>query len=197
MSGLKSGALLGIAFFVLLAQALSRRTAATESDIVLSFLGLGFMTALLVDRGWLLVGPLRFPGAACMLTAILRSAAGVAIGAVSHVSLKNCLLVAATLLLQESRSARAPWEATQRLTLRQVVGSTVVALMLAAFLAMTAFTSLSPGFSSIILAMAAGASVYVSASLLIPESHHTHSQAPTLSMTVASSMIIYGLVQLT
>ena len=32
---------------------------------------------------------------------------------------------------------------------------------------------------------------------LIPESHHTHSQAPTLSMTVVSSMINYGLVQLT
>ena len=31
---------------------------------------------------------------------------------------------------------------------------------------------------------------------LIPESHHTHSQAPTLAMTVASSVIIYGLVNL-
>ena len=197
MSGLRSGALLGIAFFVLLAQALSHRTATTESDIVLSLLGLGFMTALLVDRGWLLVGRRRFPGGAFMLTAILRSAAGVAVGAVSHISLKNCLLVAATLLLQESRSAHAPWQATHRLTSHQVVRSAIIALTLAGFLAMTALISLSPRFLSIILALAAGASVYVSASMLIPESHHTHSQVPTLSMTVASSMIIYGLVQLT
>ena len=69
--------------------------------------------------------------------------------------------------------------------------------MLAAFLTITALISISPGFLSIILALAAGAGVYVSASMLIPESHHTHSQSPTLSMTVVSSMIIFGLVQLT
>jgi len=198
MSGLKSGALLGTAFFVLLAQALSNRTATTGPDIVLSFLGLGFMAALLVDRRWLLFDLQRSPGGAFVLTAILRSAAGAAIGAVSHTSLKSALLVAVTLLLQESPSAPASLTAaTQGVAQYRVARSALTALALAAFLAMTAMTSISPGILSIILALTAGASVYVSASILIPESHHTHSQAPTLSMTVASSMIIYGLVQLT
>jgi zinc transporter ZupT len=195
MSGLKSGALLGTSLFVLLAQALSNRTAPTGPDTVLSFLGLGFMVALLVDRSWLLFGLQRSPGRASVLTTILRSAAGVAIGAVSHTSLKATLLVAVTLLLQES----PPGSAAARRGLAQypVARSAAAALTLAAFLAITALISISPGFLSIILALAAGAGVYVSASMLIPESHHTHSQSPTLSMTVVSSMIIFGLVQLT
>jgi zinc transporter ZupT len=198
MSGLNSGALLGTALFVLLAQALSNQTVTTDPDAVLSFLGLGFMVALLMDRSWMLFGLQRSPGGASVLMAILRSAAGVAIGAVSHTSLKSALLVAVTLLLQESLSARTfRAAATQGLAQHQVARSTVAALSLAAFLAITALTSISPGILSIILALAAGASVYVSASMLIPESHHTRSQAPTLSMTVASSMIIYGLVRLT
>jgi hypothetical protein len=197
MSGLKSGALLGAALFILLAQALSNRTATTAPHTVLSFLGLGFMVALLVDRSWLLFGLQRSPGGASVLTVILRSAVGVAIGAVSHVSLKSVLLVALTLLLQESLSARASRSAAQGFVLHRVARAAAAALPLAAFLAITALTSISPGILSIILALAAGASVYVSAGMLIPESHHTHSQAPTLSMTVASSMIIYGLVQLT
>jgi hypothetical protein len=196
MSGFKSGALLGTALFVLLVQALSNRSATTQPDTVLSFLGLGFMAALLMDRSWMLFGLQHSPAGASVLTAILRSAAGVAIGAVSHTSLKCALLVAATLLLQESLSARAPRAAALGLAQQPVGRSVVAALLLAVFLAMTALTPISPRVLSIILALAAGAGVYVSASMLIPESHHTHSQGPTLSMTVASSMIIYGLVQL-
>ena len=194
MSGLKSGALLGTSLFILLAQALSNRTAPAGPDTVLSFLGLGFMVALLVERTWLLLGLQRSPRGALVLTAILRSAAGVAIGAASHTSLKATALVAVTLLLQESPSAAA---ARRGLAQHPVARSAVAALMLAAFLTITALISISPGFLSIILALAAGAGVYVSASMLIPESHHTHSQSPTLSMTVVSSMIIFGLVQLT
>ena len=194
MSGLKSGALLGTALFILLAQALSNRGAQTGPDTVLSYLGLGFMVALLVDRSWLLLGLQRSPGGVSVLTVILRSAAGVAIGAVSHTSLMGTLLVAVTLLLQESPPAAATARGRAQ---HPVARSAVWALTLAAFLAITALTSISPGILSIILALAAGAGVYVSASMLIPESHHTHSQSPTLSMTVASSMIIFGLVQLT
>jgi hypothetical protein len=194
MSGLKSGALLGTALFILLAQALGNRSAPTGPDTVLSFLGLGFMVALLADRSWLLLGLQRSPGGVSMLAVILRSAAGVAIGAVSHTSLMGTLLVAVTLLLQESPPAAS---ATRGLAPHRVARSAVAALTLAAFLTITALTSISPGILSIILALAAGAGVYVSASMLIPESHHTHSQSPTLSMTVASSMIIFGLVQLT
>jgi hypothetical protein len=194
MSGLKSGALLGTSLFILLAQALSNRTAPTGPDTVLSFLGLGFMVALLVDRSWLLFGLQRSPGGVSVLTVILRSAAGVAIGAVSHTSLEGTLLVAVTLLLQESPSAAG---ATRGLARHPVARCAVAALTLAAFLTMTALISISPGILSIILALAAGAGVYVSASMLIPESHHTHSQSLTLSMTVGSSMIIFGLVQLT
>jgi hypothetical protein len=198
MSGLKSGALLGTAFFILLAQALSNRTASTGPDTVLSFLGLGFMVALLVDRSWLLFGLQRSPDGARVLTVILRGAAGVAIGAVSHTSLKGTLLAAVTLLLQESPPESPPaGAATRRLAQHPVARSAAAALTLAAFLTVTALTSISPGILSIILALAAGAGVYVSASMLIPESHHTHSQSATLSMTVASSMIIFGLVQLT
>jgi hypothetical protein len=198
MSGLKSGALLGTALFILLAQALSNRTAPTGPHTVLSFLGLGFMVALLVDRSWLLFGLRRSPGGASVLTAVLRSAAGVAIGAVSHTSLKGTLLVAGTLLLQESPPEFPAAAAAMRgLAQHPVARSALAALTLAAFLTITALTSISPGILSIILALAAGAGVYVSASMLIPESHHTHSQSPTLSMTVASSMIIFGLVQLT
>ena len=198
MSGLKSGALLGTSLFILLAQALSNRTATTGPDTVLSFLGLGFMVALLVDRSWLLFGLQRSPRGATVLTAILRSAAGVAIGAVSHMSLKATLLVAVTLLLQES-PPESPSAGTVRpgLIKHPVARSALATLTLAAFLTITALTSISPGILSIILGLAAGAGVYVSASMLIPESHHTHSQSPTLSMTVASSMIIFGLVQLT
>jgi hypothetical protein len=194
MSGLKSGALLGTALFILLAQALTNRTAPTGPDTVLSFLGLGFMVALLVDRSWLLFGLQRSPSGASVFTVILRSAAGVTIGAVSHASLKGTLLAALTLLLQESPSAGA---ATRGFGQYPVARSVVAALTLAAFLNVTALTSISPGILSIMLALAAGAGVYVSASMLIPESHHTHSQSATLSMTVASSMIIFGLVQLT
>jgi zinc transporter ZupT len=106
--------------------------------------------------------------------------------------------VGVTLLLQESLSVRASrTAATQGVAQHRVARSVLAALSLGAFLAITASTSMSPGTLSIISALTAGASVYVSASMLIPESHQTHSQAPTLSMTVASSIIIYGLVQLT
>jgi hypothetical protein len=201
MSGLKSGALLGTALFVLLAQALGSRTAASRPDTVLSFLGLGFMLALLVERSWLLFGLRRSPHGASVLTAVLRSAAGMAIGAVSHTSPKSAVLVAVTLLLQESPpesppSARASRPTAQGLGQR-IARSAAAAVPLAAFLAITALTPISPGILSMMLALSAGAGVYVSASMLIPESHHTHSQSPTLSMTVASSMLIFGLVQLT
>src|SRR5580698_10021908 len=71
MSGLKSGALLGTALFVLLAQALSNR-AATAPDTVLTFLGLGFIVALLMDRSWMLLGLQRSPAGPSVLTVILR-----------------------------------------------------------------------------------------------------------------------------
>jgi zinc transporter ZupT len=197
MSGFRSGALLGTSLFVLLAQALSHRTAPAAPDTVLSFLGLGFMAALLIDRSWLLFGLQRSPGGTSVLTAIIRSAAGVTIGAVSHTSLTATALVAVTLLLQESPPESPSAGATRGLAQHPAARATVAALTLAAFLTTTALTSISTGILSIILALAAGAGVYVSASMLIPESHHRHSQPPSLSMTVASSMIIFGLVQLT
>jgi hypothetical protein len=203
MSGLKSGALLGAALFVLLAQALSNRTVATEPETILSFLGLGFIVALLLDRGWSIFGPRLSTGGAWVLTAILRSTAGAAIGAVSHTSLEASLLVAAASLLPESLLIRASGaSATHRraqhgLALHPLTRSAMAALPLAALLSITALTPMSPGMLNAILALAAGGGVYVSASMLIPETHHTHSQWPTLSVTVASSMIVYGLVRLT
>jgi zinc transporter ZupT len=194
LSGLKSGVLLGTAFFVLLAQALSGRTGVTDRETVLSLFGLGFILALLVERSGLFFDPRRGPGLTSVLTGIRQSAAGVAIGAVSQTSLKSGVLVAVALLLQKSSSTAEHQPAAAR---RWTARLAAAILPLAALLTLTALASISPRNLSIILSLTAGAGVYVSASLLIPESHHTHSQVPTLSMTVVGSMIIYGLAHLT
>jgi zinc transporter ZupT len=195
LCGLSSGALLGAAFFVLTGQALLYSASSAGADDVLSFVGIGFTGSLILDRVWFFYRRHGNTVENMIHSVLVRCPMGVAIGAAMHTPVPGGLIVAASLLLREVALLSA---ATSPANLQPQPQSPThrIASMIAmvAFLTVTALTSISSGILSIILSVAAGCCVYSGASILIPESHHAHSQGPTLAMTALGSLVIYLIV---
>jgi zinc transporter ZupT len=197
-----AGTVIAVAFFIFLPQALMRSDGAHSADQLLPLVGLGFVIALLLDR----FGPIAFPGSDKHASvrkhyghAVLN---GAAIGIAYHVSPMLSGVVSAALLVHEfSDSADAESLASGGESLasggpfpravRRASG--IRGACVAAGLAVTYFSGVSPQTLSIALAMFGGYFAYLSASDLIPESYHEHPQLLTVAMTFGGAGAMYVL----
>jgi zinc transporter ZupT len=190
-----AGTVIAVAFFIFLPQALMQPDGAHGADQLLPLVGLGFVIALLLDR----FGPIALPGSEKHASArkhyghaVLN---GAAIGIAYHVSPALSGVVSAALLVHEfSDSADAESLASGGPFPRPVRrASSIRGVCVAAGLAITYFSRISPQVLSITLAMFGGYFAYLSASDLIPESYYEHPQLLTVAMTFGGAGAMYVL----
>jgi ZIP family zinc transporter len=155
--------------------------------------GLGFVIALLLDR----LGSFWMADSEEHLTrrkhyghAVLN---GAAIGLAYHVSPAVSGVVTAALLAHEfSDSADAKRQALrERHDPRGLRESFISSLCVTAGVAATYFHGMTPGTVGVALALFGGYFIYLSASELIPESHHLHPQLLTVALTFGGAGAMY------
>lgn len=191
--GFSAGTVIAVAFFIFLPQAILSSPAAGGANELLPLVGLGFVIALLLDR----FGTRWMDGSEARLTvrkhyghAVLN---GAAIGLAYHVSPALSGVVTAALLAHEfSDSAAATGLASREPYDRHALRDSLISsLCVAAGLAATCIHGMSPGTVGAGLALFGGYFIYLSASDLIPESHHLHPQLLTVALTFGGAGAMY------
>jgi zinc transporter ZupT len=173
-------------------QAVLSSPVAHGANELLPLVGLGFVIALLLDRFgafWMadseehLITARKHYG-----HAVLN---GAAIGLAYHVSPAMSGVVTTALLAHEfSDSADAARQALrERYERRGLRDCFVSSLCVAAGLAATYFPGMTPGMLGVGLALFGGYFIYLSASDLIPESHHA--QLLTVALTFGGAGVMY------
>lgn len=193
-----AGTVIAAAFFIFLPQALMLSGGAHGAGQLLPLVGLGFVIALLLDRFGSIASPGREKHASVRKHhghAVLN---GAAIGIAYHVSPALSWIVSAALLMHEfSDSADAASLTSGGPFPRDVPrASSVRVVCVAAGLAVSYFSRVSPQVLSIALSMFGGYFAYLSASDLIPESYHEHPQLLTVAMTFGGAGAMYMLAGL-
>jgi ZIP family zinc transporter len=191
--GFSAGTVIAVAFFVFLPQAILSGRAAHSAGQSLSVVGLGFVMALLLDRfgsPWMAGSEGHRSARKHNSHAVLN---GAAIGIAYHVSAAVGGVVTAALLAHEfsdgaDAMSRALHDQPERPGLRDC---SISSLCVAGGLAATYFQSMTPGLVGVALALFGGYFVYLSASDLIPESHHAHPQLLTVAMTFTGAGAMY------
>jgi ZIP family zinc transporter len=191
--GFSAGTVIAVAFFIFMPQAVLSRPPAHGANELLPLVGLGFVIALLLDRFgsfWMADSEERLTTRKHYGHAVLN---GAAIGLTYHVSPAVSAVVTAALLAHEfSDSADAARqglrERQDRRGLREYL---ISSLCVTAGLAPTYFHAMTPGTLGVALALFGGYFIYLSASDLIPESHHLHPQLLTVALTFGGAGAMY------
>jgi ZIP family zinc transporter len=193
--GFSAGAVIGVAFFDLLPEAINFGGKFHGPSAILSCTAFGFLSYLVLDRILLFHGTAapRGPVAAAVLCShsLLD---GVAIGLAFQTSHEVGLVVAVAVLTHDfsdgintmnivlknggSRSAAFRWLLADALAPVLGVGATFF------------FTLPGEGFGTA-LALLAGFFLYIGASDLIPESYHAHPKFLTTAMTLCGAAVLY------
>ncbi len=217
--GFSAGAVAGVALFDLLPEAISLGTQFHTADTVALFVALGLFGYLILDRFILLHthddeshaehGHER-RGAFGALTLSTHSFLdGVAIGVGFQASAAVGLVVTAAVLTHDfsdgintvnlvlrNLPAAAPaqagggaWEKARRWLIVDALAPVLGA-------ASTLFFRIPDSAIGLVLALFVGTFLYLSASDLIPESHHRHPRALTTCMTLLGALVLYVVVHL-
>jgi zinc transporter ZupT len=197
--GFSAGAVIGVAFFDLMPEALELGTKTYEISTVVSMVALGFLIYLILDRLVLLHGHTdhdeHVRGAAGAGTLSFHSFLdGVGIGLAFKVSPTVGTIVALAVLAHDfsdgintvnfilkhggQRLAAFRWLLVD--SLAPVVGVLVTLLF-----------AVSEQTLGLLLALFAGFFLYIGASDLIPESHHAHPVRWTTVSTVLGALLLY------
>jgi len=212
--GFSAGAVIAIAFFDLLPEALRLSGTHYSSMTVLSVTSLGFMTYLILDRTLLLHGTHKHKSADTKRNEIKNDARGVAgagslsfhsfldgigIGLAFQVSPSVGAIVASAVLahdfsdgintvnfiLKEGGSHK---KARKWLLVDAI--TPVIGIFIATFFAIEEKTL------ALLLALFAGFFLYLGASDLIPESYHNHPMRWTTYSTVLGVVVLYSIIKL-
>jgi zinc transporter ZupT len=193
--GFSAGAVIGVAFFDLLPEAIEFGEKFYSPSIILSFSALGFLSYLVLDRILLFHGDAasRGPFAAGVLC-IHSLLDGVAIGLAFQTSHQVGIVVAIAVLThdfsdgintmnivlknQGRRSQAFRWLMVDALA--PVLG-----------IASTHFYTLPGAGFGAALALFGGFFLYIGASDLIPESYHAHPKFLTTAMTLGGAAVLY------
>ncbi len=207
--GFSAGAVIGVAFFDLLPEALSLGQTYFDTSVIASFAALGFIAYLVIDRLITLGTPHESDehaghahhhrgtlGAASLVTHSFLD--GVAIGLAFQVSSAVGWVVALAVLAHDfsdgintvnmilknngSRTRALRWLFIGALA--PVLGA-----------ASTMFFSLPQEALAVTLALFAGFFLCIGASDLVPEIHHGHPKLLTTVMTVLGMMVLYAVVR--
>ena len=198
--GFSAGAVIGVAFFDLLPEAVNFGTKFNSPATILSWTALGFLFYLVLDRILLFHGEAaprgRFAAAVLCLHSLLD---GIAIGLAFQASREVGIVVAIAVLSHDfsdgintmnmvlknggSRLQGLRWLAADALA--PVLG-----------IASTYFFTLRSAWFGTALALFAGFFLYIGASDLIPESYHAHPKFLTTAMTLAGALVLYLAISL-
>jgi ZIP family zinc transporter len=203
--GFSAGAIVAVAFFDLLPEAVNLGTTAYSAATVLSLTALGFACYLVLDRLILMHGHDEDEQHAHRARAGAGSLSfhsfldGVGIGLAFQVSAAVGAVVAAAVLTHDfsdgintvnlvlkNKGARGQafrWLLVDALA--PVLGVTV-----------TLFFAVPQAQLGLLLALFAGFFLYIGASDLIPESHHSHPVRLTTILTVAGMAVLYIIIKL-
>jgi ZIP family zinc transporter len=210
--GFSAGAVIAVALFDLLPEALELARNSFVPSTVLGFTGLGFFTYAVLDRlvmlhthtddeddavhchgnvtrGWLGAGSLSghslLDGLAIGMAFKVSLAAGgvVAVAVLAHDCSDGMNTVNLVLKNGGSRRVALGWLITDALA--PVLGA-AASLLFTLGSAMLALT----------LAVFAGFFLFIGASDLLPESHHAHPKFLTTAITVLGAAFIYGVIRL-
>ncbi|MHB8475641.1 MAG: ZIP family metal transporter [Steroidobacteraceae bacterium] len=193
--GFSAGAVIGVAFFDLLPEAVNFGEKFYSAPAILSYTALGFLSYLVIDRILSIHGdaPSRGPFAAAVLC-VHSLLDGVAIGLAFQASHAVGIVVAIAVLTHDfsdgintmnmvlknggSRLQGLRWLAADALA--PVLG-----------IASTYFFTLRAEWFGTALALFAGFFLYIGASDLIPESYHAHPKFLTTAMTLVGAAVLY------
>ena len=213
--GFSAGAVLGVAFFDLIPEAIELGGAAYEPAEIMTFTALGFLLYLLLDRVIFLHGHSHdhnhdadaekikhnerrgILGAGSLsLHSFLD---GVAIGVAFQVSAAVGIVVTIAVLVHDFSDGVNTVNmilknaGSRRAAIKWLF---IDALAPVAGILSTAFFTLTEQSLGVILALFAGFFLYIGASDLIPESHHAHPKFLTTAMTIAGMAVLYGAIRI-
>ena len=198
--GFSAGAVIGVAFFDLLPEAIMSGAKIHGPAAILSCTGLGFLCYLVLDRILMFHGDAtrrgRFAAGVLCTHSLLD---GIAIGVAFQASRAVGIIVAIAVLTHDfsdgintmnivlknggDRGQAFRWLIADASAPVLGIGSTIF------------FTLPGAGFG-IALALFAGFFLYIGASDLIPESYHAHPKFLTTAMTLAGAAVLYLAVAL-
>ncbi len=210
--GFSAGAVVAVAFFDLMPEALGLAGGAHEASTILSLVGLGFLAYLFLDRVLLIhdhthedgdslsVGAGESRGAVRAASLSLHSFLdGVGIGLAFQVSPVVGGVVAVAVLAHDFSDGINTGNVVVRhggqfkKALRWLV---VDALAPVLGVLVTFLFTISQDSLGLLLAVFAGFFLYIGASDLIPESHHQHPKFLTTVMTLLGAAVLYILIHL-
>jgi len=198
--GFSAGAVIGVAFFDLLPEAIEFGGKSPGPAAVLACAALGFLSYLVLDRVLSFHGDAaprgRFAAGVLCVHSLLD---GVAIGLAFQASHAVGIVVAIAVLTHDFSDGIN----TMNIVLKSGAGRRpafrwLVADALAPVLGVAStsfFTLPGTGFGTV-LAVFAGFFLYIGASDLIPESYHAHPKFLTTAMTLAGAAVLYLAVAL-
>lgn len=209
--GFSAGAVIGVAFFDLMPEAIELSEGFYDIDIITTVFALGFIIYLLFDR---------YIGAHSHATeehcekhhheisrGVLKASSisihsfldGMAIGLAFQASPQVGAVVAVAVLIHHFSDGLntvnmiTRSRGDKKLAMRWL---TIDALAPALGVLSTLFFTVSNSTLGIILALFAGSFLYIGASDLLPESHHNHPTWWTTVSTILGILILYGAIQL-
>jgi zinc transporter ZupT len=202
--GFSAGAVIGVAFFDLLPEAVNFGGKFHSPAVILSCTALGFLSYLVLDRILLFHGDTvgdaaprgRFAAGVLCAHSLLD---GVAIGLAFQTSHEVGIIVAIAVLSHDfSDGINTMNIVLKNQGQRPQALSWLIADALApvAGVASTFFFTLPAEAFGTALALFAGFFLYIGASDLIPESYHAHPKFLTTAMTLAGAAVLYAAIAL-
>ena len=193
--GFSAGAVIGVAFFDLLPEAIEFGLPLRSPAAILAWTALGFLFYLVLDRILLFHGDSatrgRFAAGVLCLHSLLD---GIAIGLAFQASRAVGIIVAIAVLTHDFSDGintmnivlKNHGNKTQGLRWLLLDAAAPVLGVASTFL----FTLRGSSFGAV-LALLAGFFLYIGASDLIPESYHAHPKFLTTAMTLAGAAVLY------
>ena len=198
--GFSAGAVIGVAFFDLLPEAINFGAPLHDSATVLAFSALGFLFYLVMDRILLFHGEgAPRSGVAASVLCVHSLLDGIAIGVAFQASHAVGITVAIAVLTHDFSDGINAMNVVlkNRGSNRQGLGWLLLdAAAPVLGIASTYFFALPPQSFGAGLALLAGFFLYIGASDLIPESYHAHPKFLTTAMTLAGAAALYGVTAL-
>ena len=193
--GFSAGAVIGVAFFDLLPEAVEFGGAFHRPAALMSFAALGFLAYLLLDRiatFHAAAGPRGAFAAAVLCVHSLLD--GIAVGLAFQASRGVGIVVAIAVLTHDfsdginTMSVVLKRQGSRGQALRWLLMDAIAPVL---GVLSTWFFTLPGGAFGTVLALFAGFFLYIGASDLIPESFHAHPKFLTTAMTLLGSAVLY------
>jgi ZIP family zinc transporter len=193
--GFSAGAVIGVAFFDLLPEAVNFGTQFQAPAAIFSWTALGFLFYLVLDRILRIHGDAvprgRFAASVLCLHSVMD---GIAIGIAFQASHQIGIVVAVAVLTHDFSDGINTMNVVLKNRGSRSQGLRWLMLDAAApvlGVALTGFFTLPAAATGAVLALFAGFFLYIGASDLIPESYHAHPKFLTTAMTLVGAGVLY------